>query len=397
MKVLHVVSSLAPRLGGLPAAAIWIAHAEAAAGANVALLTTDLNYPKGRLDRTDLQIDPHIPLHLRLFPGWRPFLWFSPGLFHTLQREIKNFDVVHIHGLYRLPVSTAGYLAHRHKVPFVMTPHGSLSPFEFGRSTAAGRLGVPLKRLYEHLIEFPNLNNAGLIHCTSQIEEKQLERLAFRAPKIVIPNGIDDDFFSVRPEKGWLRDRLGIDRLDPLILFLGRIHFKKGLDILIPAFQQVRSALPKARLAIVGPDNDGYLSKVKSWCVERGLQDSVSFIGHLDKGETIQAYRDADVFCLPSHSENFGLTVVEAMACECATVISKGVSIWPDINQADAAEIAEISSEDIATSILRVLKDPKRAKTLAENGKSFSRGYLWSSIGEKFLEAYQGIINISKN
>ncbi len=179
-----------------------------------------------------------------------------------------------------------------------------------------------------------------------------------------------------------------------LILFLGRINFVKGLDLLIPAFAQVAKAFPTARLAIVGPDNDGYLSNVYQWCAEYGVQDQVFFVDILDRDEVIQAYVDANVFVLPSYTENFGVTVVEAMACQCPVVLSNQVNIWQQIVHEDAGIVVNLIPSEIADSISYLLKNKDRAQAMAIRGRLVAEKYYsWESIVEKLSVVYREVIN----
>ena len=135
------------------------------------------------------------------------------------------------------------------------------------------------------------------------------------------------------PPRVTFASELRLNDQTPLVLFLGRINFKKGLDLLVPAFGRVVQKHPDARLAVVGPDNEGYGLKVRRWCEEQGIQDKVFFVDHLGFEKVKEAYVDADVFVLPSYTENFGLTVVEAMACGTPVVISDQVNIWREFRR----------------------------------------------------------------
>ena len=146
----------------------------------------------------------------------------------------------------------------------------------------------------------------------------------------MIPNGIDWERFRTLPPRGALRARWGLHD-EPVVLFLGRIHFKKGLDLLIPAFDRCDAGCRMAQLVIAGPENDDYGQKVRGWVRERGLDASVHFVGLLSGPDVVQAYVDADVFALPSYTENFGMTVAESMACALPVVISDQVNIHAEV------------------------------------------------------------------
>src|SRR5690606_8058113 len=217
--------------------------------------------------------------------------------------------IVHVHGLYRFPPTYAAWQARQQGVPYIIRPHGSLDPYLYDKSTAGS---VWLKRLYERWFDLPNLNAASAIHYTAEEERKRAAFLRLRAPSFVVPNGLEWREYAELPRRGALRAKLGLGDA-PVVLFLGRLHFKKGLDLLIPAFETLRGRVPEAQLVIAGPENDQYGRLVRQWVAARGLGAAVHFVGPLFERDVVQAYVDADVFALPSYTENFGMTVVEAM------------------------------------------------------------------------------------
>jgi glycosyltransferase involved in cell wall biosynthesis len=254
-------------------------------------------------------------------------------------------------------------------------------------------VAVPLKRIYERLFDFPNLNHASAIHYTATEEMERASFLKLRAPAVIVPNGIDWRRYAMLPSRGVFRNRIGIDFRTSLLLFLGRINFKKGLDLLVPSFAQVLEKIPNARLAIVGPDNEGYGVKVRQWCREQGIAEKVIFVDHLGLHDVIQAYVDADVFVLPSYTENFGMTVVEAMACGCPVVISDQVNIWREVQEEGAGLVVSLEPAQIADAICRVLEDKEAAREMGRRGRSAAeRRYAWPQIVEQLTDIYRRLI-----
>ena len=189
------------------------------------------------------------------------------------------------------------------------------------------------------------------------------------------------------------RKRIGLDDKTPLLLFLGRINFKKGLDLLVSSFACVLEKIPEARLAIVGPDNEGYGSKVRRWCREQGIADKVFFVDHLGLEEVKQAYVGADVFVLPSYTENFGMTVVEAMACGCPVVISNQVNIWREIKEEGAGLVTGLHPFEISEAICKVITDRSAAKEMSRRGRMAAQKlYTWPRIVEQMMEVYRRLI-----
>jgi len=319
-------------------------------------------------------------------------LRISLPLARYLNRYVKSFDIVHVHGLYRFPPTYAASIARRAQVPYIIRPHGALDPYLYAKSSRS----VSLKRLYERWFDFPNLNAASAIHYTSEEERRRASFLEIRAPSFVIPNGLSWERYRNLPPRGWLRAHVGIGE-SPIVLFLGRLHFKKGLDLLIPAFDAVRRALPSARLVIVGPENDSYGENVRRWVVERHLHHAVHFVGHLEGPDVIRAYVDSDVFVLPSYTENFGMTVVEAMACRLAVVISDQVNIHEDVACASAGLVTRCDAGELAQALITLLSDVGRRRALGAAGRKLVReNYTWTTVVEKLTREYEAVLRQAK-
>lgn len=390
MSVLHIVSTLAPDSGGPTEVLIGLAREQSRRGLSVTVATTDRGNPvRRRLQREHFEGLYDRSVRLMVFPvRFSPMLW-SPELGAWLRKNIGGFDLVVVHGLYRFPPTFAARQARRQDVPYVIRPHGGLDPYLFDTSTAGS---VRLKRLYERWFDLPNLHSAGAIHYTAGEERERAAFLELRAPSFVVPNGVDWSLFESLPARGRLRKRWGLGA-EPLVLFLGRLHFKKGLDLLIPAFDIVRSNLPRVQMVVAGPDNDGYERTVRGWVEDRGLTDHVHFVGPLYGRDVVQAYVDADVFALPSYTENFGMTVVEAMACKLPVVISDQVNIHAEVDRAGAGIVARCEAEDVARALTSVLQSPESVPAMGAAGRELVRStYTWPAIVDSLTEEYENVI-----
>jgi len=307
-----------------------------------------------------------------------------------IDRNIMDYDIAHIHSLYRFPVTYAAFRARRVGVPYIIRPHGSLDPFLYSQS----RYSIFVKRIFEQLFDIPNLNHSAAIHYTTEEEAERAQFLKLRAKPVIVPNGIDPETYRNLPSKGFFRSRLGVNGQTPLVLFLGRINFKKGLDLLIQGFPYVAQSFPKARLVIAGPDNEGYKTKVIHWCSEHGIDNRTFFLDFLDREEVKQAYIDADVFVLPSYSENFGLTVIEAMACRCPVVISNQVNIWREVQDLGAGLATEPDPRALSDAIIQVLKNKNASLKMGMIGRcAVMENYTWPNIVEQLTRIYQTLID----
>jgi glycosyltransferase involved in cell wall biosynthesis len=384
-----VQSTLSPRVGGPATVLPELAKAQVEAGLEVVVATTNVETTRGGVYRSpgwDALADGAVPV----FYGAAqvPPLMASLSLGAYLRRSIPDFDVIHVHGVYRFPTTAAAYWSRRYGVPYIIRPHGSLDPYLYDKSSSL----LWVKRLYERLFDLPNLNAASAIHYTAEDERERASFLKLRAPSFIVPNGLAWDCYSTLPERGELRARLGIGEA-PVVLFLGRLHFKKGLDLLVAAFEAVRHARPNAQLVIAGPENDDYGQKVRGWVSNLGLDAAVHFVGPLQGLDVVKAYVDADVFALPSYTENFGMTVIEAMACALPVVISDQVNIHSEISEAGAGLVTRCDADDVASALLTLLNDPERRHRMGSAGRRrVEDRYSWPVIVQALTREYEGVI-----
>lgn len=388
MRVLHVAQALSRNFGGVQTVLHDLVKAQCEAGLSVDVVSTNVDAPRGVLPVPVNRFIEQDGVRFRYSSvQFRPLL-FSVDLKIFLDRHVAEYDLVHIHGLYRFPPTYAAYQARKQGVPYIICPHGALDPYLFDKSAR----GVWLKRLYERWFDLPNLHAASAIHYTADEERDRVDFLQLRAPSFVIPNGLDWEHYQALPPRGALRARWGLGDA-PLVLFLGRLHFKKGLDLLIPAFDAVRKKIPAAQLVIAGPENDDYGHKVRGWVRERGLQDAVHFVGPLHGPDVVQAYVDADVFALPSYTENFGMTVAEAMACALPVVISDQVNIHAEVSQAGAGLVTHCDAGEVASALVDLLHDAERRRSMGEAGRRLvQEKYTWPAIVHALTGEYEAII-----
>jgi glycosyltransferase involved in cell wall biosynthesis len=386
MKILHVIANLAPRYGG-PSLACWqMARAVARLGHQVSIYTTNQDGP-GELA---VPVDRPVwrdGVEVRYFPIQTPRFWgTSLPLALALRRKVPASDLVHIHSLYLFHDLVAGHWCRRFAVPYLMRPHGTLDPFIYRRHRRR-------KRLMEHLFEHRNIRQAAALHFTTAAEAKLAAPFTFQTPSLVVPLGINFEDFAVLPEPGEFRRRYPDIGDRPLILFFGRINFKKGLDILAQAFGAVARRRPDVHLVIAGPDNEGWGARVRTWLGEQGVLDRTTFTGMLLGPEKLAVLRDASLFVLPSYSENFGLAVVEAMAAGLPVIISDQVNIWREVHEFGAGKIIPCDPDPLAHVIMELLEDPVLAKNIGQRGIALVRArYQWENIAKLLEVAYSNIL-----
>lgn len=390
LRVLHVLETLSPRYGGPVSVLLALAGAQLQVGHEVTILTTNADHPRGVLREPgwDAMAQGAVPVYYA--PVQFAPLRFSRQLAAYLKRAVAQFDIVHVHGLYRFPPTYAAWQARRQGVPYVVTPHGAIDPYLYSKSSAGS---VRFKRLYERWFDLPNLHAAGAIHYTADEERERASFLRIKAPSFVVPVGLDWARYQELPTRGALRARWGQGEA-PVVLFLGRLHFKKGLDLLIPAFDALRRRVPDAQLVIAGPENDDYGQKVRGWVRERGLEAVVHFVGPLHGADVVQAYVDADVFALPSYTENFGMTVAEAMACALPVVISDQVNIHAEVSGAGAGLVTACDAGEVTAALEQLLRDADRRRAMGAAGRHLvQERFTWPAIVEQLTAEYEKVID----
>lgn len=366
-----------------------LATEQARAGHIVTIATTNVDFPRGTLEPAQGEYWGKSGVRARYFGVQLRAFAVSLGLARFLYREIDASDVVHVWTLYRFPTLVAARLAKRAGVPCIIRPCGALEP-PLRRQSA---INLPLKRLYERLFEMRNLKSATAINCVTESEARNLPAPVRKTRVFVTGNGIDMERYERLPARGTLRRKLGIGR-EPIVLFLGRVNFKKGLDILIPAFVRVRDEHPEALLVIAGPENDGYGAEVRKMVTKCNLENCVHFLGHLDTAGTLEAYVDADSFVLPSYTENFGMAVVEAMACGVPVIVSDRVNIHHEVVRADAGLVVACDKEEVGAAISALLRDEGARRRMGNAGRHAAREWFsWPPLVAQLDVEYQRAID----
>ncbi|MGU3472493.1 glycosyltransferase [Paenibacillus sp. D51F] len=389
MKILHVIANLAPRYGGPAKAGLEMAAVLAAKGHEVTIFTTNQD-GDGVLD---VPVDTPVVKNgvtIRYFPVIQPKFWrTSPAMALALNKEIPKFDIVHIHSLYLFHGMAAGHFARKHGVPYIVRPHGTLDPVMHARHR--GR-----KRIMETLFENRNIRLADALHYTTEEELVLAKPYVHGSSGFVVPNGVNTSEYADLPMKGSFRRGYRLLDGKKMLLFFSRINFKKGLDILVEAFRDIHRRHPDTVLVLTGPDDENYGQKVKEWLAKANLSDFVIFTGMLTGRDKLAVLRDADVFILPSYTENFGISVVEAMACEVPVVISDKVNIWREVVQEGAGRAVPCDPGKVAEAVSEILNNPELGAEMGRQGKQLvEKYYEWSQVGVQLEQEYRQLIGKS--
>jgi glycosyltransferase involved in cell wall biosynthesis len=382
MKVLHVIPSLAARTGGPAVAAVEFARVASQNGIESAILATEAAYPAGTREGRSVEdgelVEGAEEVFVRLFPVRRPYrLARSPRLRDGLRRAVGGYDVVHIHSLYLDPQHAAAKAARRRGVPYVVSPHGALDPWlrERGRVRKAV-VGVMWQRRM--------LQRAAALHFTTGDEARLAADVAPDVPRMVVPLGIDWKGFQELPPP--MSFGAG-----PVVLSLGRIAAKKGLDLLIRAFALASRRFDSTRLVIAGPDDEGLQPELEALAKREGVGEQVVFPGMLHGYDKLAALAAADVWALASHTENFGIAVVEALAAGLPTLISPAVNLSGEIERAGAGLVSETKPEAFAGALAYLLEDEGRRRQYAQRGREFARRFDWDAVAPQIVGMYEKV------
>jgi glycosyltransferase involved in cell wall biosynthesis len=363
-----------------------MARAVAARGHGVSIYTTNLEGPgslKVPLDRPVYREG----VEIRFFPIQVPRFWgTSWPLARALGRHLREFDVVHLHSLYLFHNLVAGRVCRRYGIPYLMRPHGTLDPYIYRRHRWR-------KTVMELLFENRNIRHAAALHFTTDEEKRLAAPYIGNTPGVVVPLGLDLKEYENLPGPGKFRRRFPEVGEKKIILFLGRLNFKKGLELLAKAFAQVAREREDVHLVLAGPADPGYGEKVKKWLADEGLLARATFTGMLLGEEKLAALRDATLFVLPSYSENFGLAVVEAMACGLPVIISDQVNIWREVQEGGAGRVGPCQAAWFAGAMAELLAQEDRRRRLGERGAALVRErFQWSHLARRLEEVYAAVL-----
>jgi glycosyltransferase involved in cell wall biosynthesis len=297
-----------------------------------------------------------------------------------LTLSVNESDHIHLHGVWERLLSTAAAVARSHAIPYAVSPHGMLDPWSLSQSAAKKRVAMAL---YARRM----LNGAAFIHALNADESRLIAPLSLKAPVRTVPNGVFLEELAPTPAPGAFREQHKDLGPDPYILFLARLHPKKGLDLLASAFAHVLAAVPRAKLVIAGPD-EGALPSFRALADELGISSRILIVGPLYGARKLEALCGAACFCLPSRQEGFSVAILEAMASGVPVVVSDQCH-FPEVREQCAGRVVPLDPGAIASALIEVLSAPSLADQLGAAGARLVREqYSWPRIAGEFLAAY---------
>jgi glycosyltransferase involved in cell wall biosynthesis len=378
LRVLQVIPSVSPRDGGPTRAIGMMERALSKAGVEVTTLTTDHDLDFHMGTRPPAAENGAMRIYARKWIG--PYK-VAPGLVPRLMQAVKRHDVVHIHALFSFASTAAAWEAQRHSVPYVVRPLGTLSSYGLD----ARRRG--LKRLSMALIEGPLLRRAAAVHFTSRSEFEDAAVLGLQMRSVVIPLGVEAE--NGPPAAPMAHEALAGRRV---ILFLSRLDLKKNLEALIDAVASSPMLRSSCSLVVAGAGEPGYVAKLRARAAAAGLSDHTVWLGHVEGARKQAALAAADVFVLPSFSENFGIAAIEALLAGVPCVLGIGVAVAREIDEAGAGFAVPPDAGAVAQALERILGADDLRSTMARRALQFAgREYSVQSMAKRLIALYEGI------
>ena len=381
MKVLHVIPSVSDRDGGPSRAIREFERALADRGIEVTTVTTNHD-ADGRTLPVLCGQPVATPSATRwYFPRTTVVFKTSAGMARWLGDNIDAFDIVHAHGLFSFAPVTAAYLARRAGVPYVLRPLGVLARYGMTRRRPV------LKKVSLALIERRLIESASAVHFTSAAERAEAEALGLNCRSVVIPLGIDPGQPMMRSGDAW-PSVPGPVRL----LFISRIDPKKNLEGLLRAIALVVPKHPEVTLTVAGDGEGEYLAKLQTLAGDLAIADHVVWLRQVEGERKAAAFATASALVLPSHSENFAIAVLEALAAGLPCIVSREVATAREVEARRAGLIVGTDAASIAVGIERLLHDKDRYSAMCAAARSLAlNAFSLAAMGERLEALYRRI------
>lgn len=366
MKLLHIIPDIRISYGGPAATMFNMRHLWLAAGHEVQVLTIrkeGIAFPfRGGLTA----VAPSSPA--RFANSNEAAQW--------LANNYSQFDLVLIHGIWTAISMRSALFLRRKRRPYVMIPHGSLDPFDLQKKSLA-------KRLLGPLIIRKVLAGSSSVLCSTQRSADHLVDYGAKCQRKVLPWPVLPVNIQISRQEA--RKQLMIRDDEFVILSLGRINYKKGFAVLLPAVKRLVQVNPKTRLLIAGPDSGGYKKVVKRMINQLGLQDNITFFPLVTGDEKVRLLRAADCFALPSLNENFGRVLVEAMQQGLPCVISNNVYICNELEKGGAAMVCNYDEIEVFAALQKISDGPEIRAEMSANAMLVARFFEPEALKERYV------------
>ena len=388
MKILQISTSFKPawETGGTNRVAYEISKNLVEKGYEVTVFTTDRGRKRVNVQKNQpVLVDGIRVYYFRNISNYLAMKKIVTPYYLSIiaNKEIKNFDVIHIHEHRTLLAVIIHHYAKKYNIPYILQTHGSVLPtFQKQR----------LKNIFDIFFGYKILRDASKVIALTKTEVEQYKKMGVDKDKIeVVPNGIDLSKYDNLPKRGEFRRKYGVKDNEEVILYIGRLHRTKGINLLVEAFLDISKEIDGIRLVLVGPD-DGYESALKELIQELKMDNKVLFTGFVSNDEKMAAFVDADVFVTPSFS-GFPVTFLEACACGTPIITTNDGDELGWIHD-KVGYVVDYSKDQLRDAMFKVLTDEELRRRFGEDGKKLVKEYFsWDEIVTELERIYGDVIN----
>lgn len=384
LRVLHLTASVGPKSGGLGPVAIGFAKEQCLLGHSSSIWTLDT-----ATDRENtIQLERMNSAILKTYSRFGPHQFgYSPQMEQAVVSSGAVYDVLHQHSIWLAISRVTSRWRSAFQRPTIIAPHGTLEEFTL-------KISSWKKKLALLAYEMNNLKGATCLHATSDREALSFRRFGLKNPVAVIPNGISKDWLRSEGYGALFRNRLSIPSDKRLLFFLSRLHPKKGLPLLLDAIAQLRASLTEWLVVIAGfEDPPGYQLELEQMAVKLGITDKIVFSGGLFGQEKRDAFAAADLFVLPTHSDNFAIVIAEALAAGVPVVTTYGAP-WEELQTHRCGWWVDVNVDAIREAIQDAIHRPQQElKEMGQRGRVLvEQQYTWKSVAEQTVQLYDWLL-----
>lgn len=391
MRIVHYILRYWLSDGGPIRAITDLSNQCAARGHEVALLTTDAREaPESWKANSGPGARPDHPRLIVVPPPSLPGGFFTPAQLRGIRAEVEHFDVLHLHGVWVPSAMQCGSVAFDMGKPYVLSVRGMLDDWCMQQQPFK-------KKAYLALGARKMLERAGWVHCTAQAELDQARKHFPRGRGMVIPNLMDLRPFEKLPGPDLATSKFEALRSGrPSVLFLSRVHVKKGIEVLVEAAALMRQQGTDINVMIAGDGDPGYVREIESHIQKLGMSDRVFLLGMVTGAEKLSLFQACRAFVLPTFQENFGFVFYESIGCGTPVITTPEVDTWPELESSGGAMIVQRDAAKYAQAMTELVNDPDRAVRMGASG----REWLFKNLDPEkvvsdFERLYQGAIEKS--
>lgn len=289
----------------------------------------------------------------------------------------EKFELIQIQSMWDLPYHKVMVEARRLGIPYVVTPRGMLEPWSLSQKKLK-------KKLAWWLYQRNDVQKSACVFSTAKMEAEHVSELGITTCKAVIPNGIETDAYPCKSS---------VDGVRKQVLFLSRIHVKKGIEILFEAWKRVASAFPDWQLQVIGNGDTEYIHTLEMKVERLGLKDSIRILPPVFGNDKTRIYQESALFCLPSFSENFGLVIAEAMSCG-TPVITTTNCPWDILNETNTGWCIDLSVDNLECAFREALSmSPAELYDMGQRAsKLIFDNFDYRSVIRKTLRLYEWLL-----